>query len=100
MALKKAFIVSCIYTAEYGAIVVDYQNVYPSHKDALDSIMSNIGATYEEVGGENIYSSDLHESIRTQLIEHGEHRKDWGNGNQYLWTVVEALLEVEEKEAQ
>lgn len=98
MSLKKAFIISCIYTAEYGAINVEYQNVYTSHKDALDSIMDNIGATYEVVGGEDIYSSDLHKTIRDRLIEHGEYRRDWGNGNQYLWTVVETLLDVKEKE--
>ena len=99
MALKKAFIISSlIYTAEYGAINVEYQNVYTSHKDALDSIMDIIGATYEVVGGEDIYSSDLHKTIRDQLIEHGELRRDWGNGNQYLWKVVETLLNVKEKE--
>ena len=100
MALKKVFIISCIYTAEYGAINVDYQNVYASHKDALDSIMENIGATCEVVGGEDIYSSDLHKTIRDELIEHGEYRRDWGDGNWYLWKVVESLLNVKEKEEQ
>lgn len=93
---RDLWIISCIYTAEYGSMAVDCQNAYFDKSAAMDGLMESICSTYSSVGGFDMDVGTL-DSIKYDLVRLGEHRHDFGDGNSFLWTIVKASVELKEK---
>ena len=92
---KDIWVVSCVYTAEYGALALDYQTVYLDETAAVASVMARICETYLKVGRINITDHEF-EEIKAELKNSGEHRHDFHDGNNFLWTFTRMRLEITE----
>lgn len=86
------WITSCLYTAEYGAIAVEYQNAHSGKEEAARSVMAHIAMTFSKVRRVNVADREF-DRIKEELMERGEFRVDWGNGNHYVWTLVKRSIQ-------
>lgn len=89
--MKSVWIVTCVYTAEYGSLAIEYQNASFDRCCAVNLLMGQLSEVYREVGGEEV-KDDLYEQIKSEIENKYQHRKNWGNGNQYMWSLTNAYV--------
>ena len=85
---KREYIAICAYTAEYGSIGFEFVEYFTTKKSAIDYIAASIGREWESADRLTRNEKAIEKSV-DELKRTGETRKDWGNGNQYVWKLVE-----------
>ena len=86
--MKKGYVAICAYTAEYGSVAFEFVEYFTDKKSAIDYIAASIGREWESIDCSTRNEKEIKKSV-DELKRCGETRKDWGEGNQYVWKLVE-----------
>ena len=86
--MKKGYVAICAYTAEYGSVQFEFVECFPSKKSAIDYLAASIGREWESIDCSTRNERAIEKSV-DELNRCGETRKDCGDGNQYVWKLVE-----------
>ena len=86
--MKKGYVAICAYMAEYGSISFEFVDYFTDRKAAVEHIAASIGREWESIDALTRNEKAIEKSVE-ELERTGETRKDWGDGNQYVWKLEE-----------
>lgn len=86
MKLEKVYTALAIYSGEYGAACVEFNEVFRSRKKAIDFVKQSIVRECE-FGSDCKVNWPLANSLLNNLDIHNECFYDFGDGNRWHWWV-------------